>query len=121
MTTYIIIAVVLILIILAAIFIKKNVGSKLSAQENMINKHKQTMKIFVISKKKDKIKNSKIPKSVVNQMPKWIGFKKFPLITAKIGPKVTTLICDKDIYKRLTPKKNAVVEVAGIYIVGMKK
>ena len=42
------------------------------------------------------------------------------IIKAKVGPQITTLMCDKPVYDILPVKKNVKVEMAGIYIVGIK-
>jgi hypothetical protein len=44
-----------------------------------------------------------------------------PLITAKIGPQVVTLVCEDDVYDKLPEKKNVNVELAGIFIVTVKQ
>jgi len=39
-----------------------------------------------------------------------------PIVKAKVGPQILTLMCDKNIYDVLVPKKTMKVELAGIYI-----
>ena len=53
---------------------------------------------------------------VVDQVPKCIAFE-IPLVKAKIGPSVT-LLCDDKVFKTTT--KDGRVELAGIFIVGIK-
>ena len=43
-----------------------------------------------------------------------------PIVIAKIGPQITTLLCDEKIYKDLPVKKQVKVELAGLFIVGIK-
>jgi len=117
----IIIAIVIVAIVIIGFFAKKGISAKMSEQENMINKNKMTATIFVIDKKKDKIQNSNLPKAVSEQMPKVLKMKKFPLVKAKVGPQITTLICDEKLFKSIPVKKSVVVELSGIYIVGIKK
>ena len=45
--------------------------------------------------------------------------RKMPLVIAKIGPQITTLLCDEHIYKILPTKKQVKVELAGLFIVGV--
>ena len=39
-----------------------------------------------------------------------------PIVKAKVGPQITTLLCDKNVYDVLPNKKTIKVELAGIYI-----
>lgn len=96
---------------------------KMTAQNEIISTMKQTQTIYVIDKKRDKIENVKMPKGVVEQMPKYNKMMKMNFVQAKIGPQITTFICDKNVYDAMPLKKNVKVEMAGIYIVsicGMK-
>lgn len=92
----------------------------MATQQDMIEKSKMTMSIFVLDKKKDKITNVNLPKAVADQMPKHYKFMKMPIVRAKVGPQILTLLCDKNVYEALPIKKNVSVELAGIYIISMK-
>jgi hypothetical protein len=39
-----------------------------------------------------------------------------PIVKAKVGPQIATLLCDKNIYDNLPVKKTVKVELAGVYI-----
>lgn len=101
-------------------FFGKKMQTKMDQQQSLINQHKVTTSILVIDKKKTKISNSNLPKMVIDQFPKWYRFRKLPLVKAKIGPQITTLICDDKIFKKLPTKKVVKVEIAGLYIVSIK-
>ena len=75
---------------------------------------------LVIDKKKLKIKDSNLPKVVQDQVPFYLRFRKEPLVKAKIGPKITTLMCDEKVFKELPVKRQVKVDIAGMYIVGLK-
>jgi hypothetical protein len=109
-------------IIVAAVFyfINRWAGKKAAAQQDMVEQHKQTVSIYVIDKKKDKITNAGFPKSVQEQIPRMAKIMKTPLVKAKIGPQIMTLVCDAKVYDALPLKKTVSVEIAGAYIVGMK-
>ena len=89
-------------------------------QQSLINQHKMVTSILVIDKKKTKITNSNLPKTVIDQFPKWYRFRKLPLVKAKIGPQITTFICDEKVFKNLPTKKVVKVEIAGLYILSIK-
>ncbi|MCL2015766.1 MAG: hypothetical protein FWG68_05910 [Defluviitaleaceae bacterium] len=95
-------------------------GKRLVEQQTLINQNKQTMSIYVIDKKKDKIQNANFPKAVQEQVPRWNKLMKTNLVKAKIGPQIMTLLCDKDVFDALPVKKTVKVDLAGVYIVTMK-
>ena len=118
----------IVLIILATIFViltimyflGKKMQGKATEQQSIIDQAKMTASILVIDKKKARLKDSNLPKTVQDQVPKYLRFKKLPLVKAKIGPKITTLLCDDKVYKELPIKKMVKVDIAGMYIVGIK-
>ncbi len=87
--------------------------------QTLIDQHKQSVQIFVIDKKKDVVDNLKLPKFVKDQIPDKQKKKKMPIVIAKVGPQVQTLLCDESVYNSLPVKKNVKVEVAGVLIVGI--
>ncbi|MFW5808167.1 MAG: hypothetical protein ACOC2H_06420 [Spirochaetota bacterium] len=99
---------------------RKRMNKKMEEQKALVNQHKMPASIFVIEKKKGKISEAKLPKSVVDQVPAIYKLRKMPLVTAKIGPQVVTLVCEDDIFDKLPEKKNINVELAGIFIVSIK-
>jgi len=115
-----IVAIVLVIAGLAFYFFNKWAGKKAAAQQDMVAQHKQSVSIYVIDKKKDKITNAGFPKAVQDQIPRMAKLMKTPLVKAKIGPQIMTLVCDAAVYDALPIKKTVTVEVAGAYIVGMK-
>jgi hypothetical protein len=44
-----------------------------------------------------------------------------PIVKAKIGPQVMDLLCDEDIFNKLPERKSVNVELAGIFIAGIKQ
>lgn len=101
-------------------FVGRKLQGKADEQQTMINQNKMTTSILVIDKKKQKVKDSNLPKIVQDQIPKYLRFRKLPLVKAKIGPKITTLMCDEKVFKALPVKKMVKVDLAGMYIVGIK-
>ncbi|NLL69703.1 MAG: hypothetical protein GX238_01070 [Epulopiscium sp.] len=101
-------------------FVGRKLQTKMDQQQALINQHKVVTSILVIDKKKEKITKANLPKMVVDQVPKMYRFRKMPLVKAKIGPQVMTLLCDDKVFKKLPTKKMVKVELAGIFIVGIK-
>lgn len=115
------IVLVVILIVLAILYIAaKRLQKKADSQQDMINQSKQVVSMLIIDKKKLRIKDSKLPKIVQDQVPAYMRWRKMPLVKAKVGPKIETLMCDEKVFKELPVKRNVKVELAGMYIVGLK-
>lgn len=101
-------------------FVGRRLQTKVDSQQGMIESSKQTISILVIDKKKQKLKDSNLPKMVQDQVPFYLKWRKMPLVKAKIGPKITTLMCEDRVFNNLPVKKMVKVDLAGMYIVGIK-
>ncbi len=118
----------IIMIILAVIagglyFLNRKMSKRMNEAQSFIEQSKQVVNIYVIDKKRDKITNVNMPKVVMEQVPAYQKMMKNYFVKSKIGPQIMTLMCDKTVFNALTEKRNAKVELAGIYIVsvvGMK-
>ena len=86
----------------------------------MMEAAKQTVSILVIDKKKLKIKESGLPKMVYEQTPKYMRWAKLPIVKAKVGPKIVTLIADEKVFQVLPVKSEAKVVISGLYITELK-
>ena len=67
-----------------------------------------------------RLKDSGLPAVVIEQSPKMLRRSKLPIVKAKIGPKVMTLICDASIYDSIPVKKEVKAVVSGLYITEVK-
>jgi len=121
---YILILIVLLVIaagVVAYRIIKQKVQKKMDDQQHLVDQHKMPASILVLEKRKDKIANANIPKSVIEQIPKVYKIKKVPIVKAKIGAQVMDLLCDEDVFDRLPERKTVRVELAGIFIASVKQ
>jgi uncharacterized protein YneF (UPF0154 family) len=109
-----------VLVFIGLYFLSKKLQKKADGQQELINQSKITTSILIIDKKKMKIKDSNLPKIVQDQVPGYLKFRKMPLVKAKIGPKIQTLMCDERVFKELPVKKLVKVDIAGMYIIGIK-
>lgn len=116
----IIIFIVVGIIVAGLYFLNKWASKKMREHDDVIDRTKQKATIYVIDKKKDYAKNANFPKTVTDNMPKMGKRMKLYMVQAKIGPQIHTLLTDKDQYEALHPKKNAQVELAGMYIVSVQ-
>ena len=81
---------------------------------------KETMDMFVIDKKKMPIKDAGLPKIVLSETPKRYHNKKVPIVKAKVGPKILSLIADRKIFNNIPIKTNIKADISGIYITDFK-
>ena len=75
--------------------------------------------MLVIDKKMMKMKDAGLPKMVLDQTPKAFRGRKMPLVKAKIGPRVMSLMCDPKVFDQIPIKAEVKAEVSGIYIVAV--
>lgn len=118
--TLIVIAVVLVIGAVALYFLGKKAQKRQEEQQEQINANKQTISMLIIDKKKMKIKDSGLPQMVIDQTPKLMRGTKLPVVKAKVGPQIMTLICDANIFDKVPVKKEVKATVSGIYIVDVK-
>ena len=57
---------------------------------------------------------------VYEQTPKYLCRSKVPVVKAKVGPKIMTLIADAGVYEALPVKAEVKVVISGIYITELK-
>lgn len=115
-----VLAVILTIAAIALYFFGRKMEKRQVEQQAMLEAAAQTVSILVIDKKKMKLKDAGLPKVVYEQTPKYARRAKVPVVKAKIGPKVMTLIADAKVFEALPVKTEAKVVVSGIYITQIK-
>ena len=80
----------------------------------------QTVSMLVIDKKKMKLKEAVLPAVVLENTPKYLRRTKVPVVKAKIGPMIMTLMCDNKVFEVIPVKKEVKAVVSGLYITGIK-
>ena len=111
---------VLVVVLLVLYFLGKRMQKKQDEQQAQIDASKQTVSMLIIDKKKMKIKDSGLPAMVLEQTPKYLRWTKVPIVKAKVGPQVLSLMCDDKIFDDIPVKKEVKATVSGIYITGVK-
>lgn len=115
---WIVIAVVIVALV-GLYFWGKKLQGRYDEQQQLISNNKQAVTLFIIDKKKDNLTNLKLPKQMKDELPWMYKKRKMPVVIAKIGPQIQTLLCDQKIYDSLPTKKQVKVELAGILIVNV--
>lgn len=122
-TTIIILLVILLVcagIITALYFLGKKAQAKQAEQQVQIDAMKQTVSMLIIDKKRCKLKESGLPDIVLKQTPWYLRFSKIPIVKAKAGPQIVTLVCDEKIFDIVPVKKEVKATVSGMYLTGVK-
>ena len=124
MTTGTIILLVILAILIIAVvvlyFLGKKAQKRQSEQQAQLDAMKQTVSMLIIDKKRMKMKESGLPQAVIEQAPKLMRGTKLPIVKAKVGPQVMSLVCDEKIFDSVPVKKEVKAVVSGIYITDVK-
>lgn len=115
-----VILVVLIIACIALYFLGKRAEKKQAEQQEQLDAVKQTVSMLVIDKGRIRLKDAGFPPIVLESTPKYLRRSKVPVVKAKVGPKVMTLMCDAQVYPTIPVKKEVKATVSGIYITGVK-
>lgn len=116
-----IVILVILLIALAVLYVIGNrMQKKQEAQQAQLEAASQQISMLIIDKKKMKLKEAGFPQIIVDNTPKYLRRSKVPVVKAKIGPKIMTLMCDTAIFDQIPVKKEVKATVSGIYITGVK-
>ena len=121
---HLVLNVLLVILVIAVIalavlyFLGRKLEKRQVEQQQLLEMSKQTVSMLVIDKMK--IKESGLPKIVYEQTPKYMRWAKVPVVKAKVGPKVMTLLADERVFASLPVKTEAKVVVSGLYITEIK-
>ena len=115
-----VILVILIIACIALYLLGKKAEKKQAEQQAQLEAVAQNMSMLIIDKGKLRLKDAGLPAIVVENTPKYLRRSKVPVVKAKVGPKIMTLMCDADIYPLIPVKKEVKATVSGIYITEIK-
>ena len=118
-TLTIVLLVILAIMIIALVvlyFLGKRAEKKKAEQDEQLAAVAQTVSMLIIDKKRMRIKDSGLPQAVIDQTPKLMRRSKLPIVKAKVGPRVMSLIADESVFDLIPLKKEVKATVSGIYI-----
>ena len=122
-TGTIVLLVILAVLAIAAValyFFGKKAQKKQAEQQELMEANKQTISMLIIDKKRMKLKDAGLPQMVIDQTPKLMRGSKLPIVKAKVGPQIMSLISDEKIFDSIPVKKEVKAVVSGIYITDVK-
>ena len=124
MSTPLIIMLVILGILIIAVIVLYVMGKKAekkqAAQKEQMDAIAQTVSMLIIDKGKMRLRDSGLPSAVLENTPKYLRRAKVPVVKAKVGPKIMTLMCDAQIFPLIPVKKEVKAVISGIYITGVK-
>lgn len=116
----IVIAILIVAAIVALYFISKKAKKKQEETEQQMKASAQTLSMLIIDKKRMKIKEAGLPAVAIESTPKYLRGMKVPVVKAKVGPRVMTLLCDEKVFPNIPVKKEVKAVVSGLYITDVK-
>ncbi len=120
MNVVLVILVVLIAILGILYYLGRKMEKRQVEQQSAIDAAKQVVTLMAIDKKKLKLKDAGLPAMVYEQTPWYAKRAKIPVVKAKIGPRIMTMIADEKVFLQLPLKTEAKVVISGLYITEIK-
>ena len=111
---------VLIVVLIVLYFLGKKAEKKQAEQEKLLENAAQQITMLIIDKGKMRLKDAGFPPVVLENTPKYLRRSKVPVVKAKVGPRIMTLMGDSDIFPQIPVKKEVKATVSGIYITKVK-
>ncbi len=111
---------ILIVALVVLYFLGRKAQKRQEQQQAQIDAMKQTVSMLIIDKKRMKLKDAGLPQAVLAQTPKLLRGSKLPIVKAKVGPQIMSLVCEEKIFDSVPVKKEVKAVVSGIYITDVK-
>ena len=115
--------IILFAVLLILYFLGRRLQTKQAMQQPLLEANTMEVSMLIIDKKKMRVKeavSAGLPEQVEKEMPVYARLTKLPIVKAKVGPRVLTLMSDPNVYELLPLKKEVKVAVSGIYIRSIK-
>ena len=108
----VILVILLILVVVLAVlyFLGRKMEKRQVEQQSAIDAAKQTVSLM----------EAGLPPIVYEQTPWYAKRMKVPVVKAKIGTKIMTMIADEKVFLQLPLKTEVKVEISGLYITAIK-
>ena len=105
--TFLVILVVLTAVLIALYLFGRKMQKRQEEQQIQLQAAAQQISMFVIDKKKLKMKESGLPAQVIEQTPRLMRGSKVPILKVKVGPQIMNLMCDAQIFDSVPMRKKA--------------
>ena len=115
-----VIAVILVIVLVALYYFGRKLEKRQAEGQAQLDAAAQTVSMLIIDKKKLRMKESGLPQMVIDQTPKLMRRTKLPIVKAKIGPRIMTMVADEKIFDLIPLKKEVKATISGIYITDVR-
>ncbi len=122
-TVLIVLLVILVIVIIGVVvlyFVGRHLEKRQDEQQETIDANAQVVNMLIIDKKKLKFRDAGFSDVIIDQIPKYLRRSKVPIVKAKVGPRIQTLLCDPMIYDQVPLKKEVKATVSGMYITAVR-
>lgn len=123
MNTVLTVLMVILIILIIGLGVMYYLGRKMvkqqEAQAPMIEANTQIVTMLVVDKKKMSLKDAVaagLPEAVESQTPFYLRWSKLPVVKAKVGARMMTLMADPAVFDQIPTKKECKFAISGIYI-----
>ncbi len=124
MSPWLIALLIILGVVIVGFIVLSIIGRKMQKKNDAVQQemraNAQTISILVIDKKRLPLKDAGFPQIVLDQTPKYARRAKVPVVKAKIGPQVRTLMCDEKVFEIIPVKKEVKAMISGIYIIDVR-
>lgn len=122
-TVLLVILVLLLILLVAMYFAGRRMQQQQAEQQPLIEANTMELSMLIIDKKQMHIREAVaagLPEQVREQTPFYLRLSKLPVVKAKVGPRIMTLIADPKVFPLLPLKKEVKVAISGLYIRSIK-
>lgn len=124
MSGWLIATLIILGVLIAAIVVLYFIGRRMQKKNDEVMKEMQAnsqwVNALIIDKKRLRMKDAGFPAFVMEQTPSYAKRQKIPVVKAKIGPQVHSLMCDVKAYDLIPVKKEIKIKLSGIYVMDVK-
>ncbi|MCR5086918.1 MAG: hypothetical protein K6B39_05955 [Lachnospiraceae bacterium] len=118
--TLAVVAVVIIILFIVLSIVGRKLQAKNDAAMVEMKAAARPASMLVIDKKRMPLKDAGFPPIVLEQTPKYARRAKVPVVKAKVGPQILSLMCDEKIFDLIPVKKECKAMISGIYIMEVR-
>lgn len=122
-TVLVVIAIILVVLMALMYFYGKKLSRQQAEQQPIIDANTQNVSMLIVDKKKLSIEDAitaGLPEAIKEQTPFYLKWQKLPVVKAKIGPRVMTLISDPTVFEQIPKGKECKCSISGLYIRAIK-
>ncbi len=120
LTVVLVILVIIVIVLVVLYFLGRRLERRQMASQEAIEAQKQIVTLMAIDKKKMRLRDSGLPAAALESTPWYSRRMKVPIVKAKVGPRIMTMLADERAFEQLPLRTEAKCVVSGLYIMEIK-